>query len=118
MNQPYELRDDLGPLGDALRTIDASLNDGGPDVDAALLLDFVEKTLSPAEMEEVQRLTRTWRNWFWARLHLDALVRETDGNEATNTIARPELSTERKDFTARLSSISQINNGPEDTVKE
>ncbi len=77
--QDNQSDDNLGALDDALRVIQASLKEGGPEVDPVILMAYIDKKLTAEEMIVVERLTRTWNDWFWAKLQLEGLALEVDG---------------------------------------
>lgn len=76
--------DDLGPLGDAIKTIQSHLKPGGPEVDLSLVIAFIDKSLPPDEMQRVQQLIHTWHDWFWAYFHLDGWQLEADERNDAN----------------------------------
>ena len=51
------------PVEDAINSIKAGLQDGGPPVDSALIMAFIDNGLPSEAMPKVRLLIDTWRAW-------------------------------------------------------
>ncbi len=69
-----DLLHDLGDLGAFVRAMRRGLKGGGPAVDEALLLGYIEATLQEDEHRQVRRAISTWRDWYQAYWELRTLV--------------------------------------------
>ena len=68
-------------IDDAIKSIKASLRTGGPPVDSALIMAFIDKELPPDAMPKVRALIDTWSDWnenYWSLLFAAASEHDVD----------------------------------------
>lgn len=54
----------LGEFGKALEKITTKLRPDGPELDFALLVDYIDDELDPATKQQVEQYIVTWRAWY------------------------------------------------------
>ena len=61
---PFEQkRNNEDPIDVLVHRVRDRLDDDGPNVDLALIDDYIDKVLEPNDHAEVEKRVRTWRNW-------------------------------------------------------
>lgn len=91
------------PLDQLIMELHVSLAEGGPDVDSALIMAFIDNRLDPDEMMAVKRLIDTYKAWnmnYW-ELHAASLDYPMPENESPSLPVESQQET-RSDISQTL----------------